>query len=171
MYLASIPEPAGTATEEEPADLASLPHMLFPDEATVVLDDDWWLDSAEVAAFTGEVARHLREHRRRPSPGQPGWLPRWPTHGGLSRRLSCSAAQIRSYQLRSRNGPAPISATSGSLREITSCPSCSLTWLPGSSLRCLQQRVSASPVRCTIAAVPSSPDRAQMMGRNRGLKA
>jgi pimeloyl-ACP methyl ester carboxylesterase len=66
VYVASIPEPAGTATEEEPADLASLPHLLFPDEATVVPDDDWWLDSAEAAAFPGEVVRHLREHRRRP---------------------------------------------------------------------------------------------------------
>jgi pimeloyl-ACP methyl ester carboxylesterase len=66
VYVASVPEPAGTATECEPADLASLPHMLFPDGATVVLDDDWWLASAEAAAFPGEVVRHLREHRRRP---------------------------------------------------------------------------------------------------------
>jgi pimeloyl-ACP methyl ester carboxylesterase len=40
--------------------------LLFPYEATVVLDDDWWLNSEEVAAFPAEVARHLSEHRRRP---------------------------------------------------------------------------------------------------------
>jgi pimeloyl-ACP methyl ester carboxylesterase len=66
VYVASIPEPAGTATEEEPDDLSSIAHMLFADEATVVLDDDWWLDSEEVAAFPGEVVCHLRDHRRRP---------------------------------------------------------------------------------------------------------
>jgi pimeloyl-ACP methyl ester carboxylesterase len=31
VYVASVPEPAGAATEDEPADLASLPHLLFPD--------------------------------------------------------------------------------------------------------------------------------------------
>jgi pimeloyl-ACP methyl ester carboxylesterase len=29
VYVASIPEPAGTATEEEPDDLSSIAHMLF----------------------------------------------------------------------------------------------------------------------------------------------
>jgi pimeloyl-ACP methyl ester carboxylesterase len=66
VYVGSVPEPVGTAAEDEPVDLASDPHMLFPDNATVVLDDDWWLGSEEVAAFPGEVVRHLREHRRRP---------------------------------------------------------------------------------------------------------
>jgi hypothetical protein len=73
MYVGSIPEPAGASPEEEPADQASIPHYLFPDEATVVLDDDWWLNSEEVAAFPTDVVRHLREHRRRPPQGIPTW--------------------------------------------------------------------------------------------------
>jgi Alpha/beta hydrolase family len=66
IFVASIPEPTSADPQGEPWDLASDPHLLFPDEAAVVLDDAWWLNSEEVAAFPAEVIHHLREHRRRP---------------------------------------------------------------------------------------------------------
>lgn len=57
-YFSSFPRP----TE---AELRSIPHVLFSDEA-VVLDDGWWLGSEEVAGFPTAVRCHLREHPRRP---------------------------------------------------------------------------------------------------------
>jgi len=66
VYVSSVPEPVETDSQEESSDLASAPWLLSPDEATVVLDDAWWLSTEEVAAFPEEVIRHLREHRRRP---------------------------------------------------------------------------------------------------------
>lgn len=66
LYLSSLPLPPHVNSGQEPFDPLGLPHLLFPDETTVVLDDDWWLNSEEVAAFPDEVIRHLREHRRRP---------------------------------------------------------------------------------------------------------
>ena len=66
VYVASIPEPTSADPQGEPWDLASDPHLLFPDQATVLPDDGWWLNSEEVAAFPAEVIHHLREHRRRP---------------------------------------------------------------------------------------------------------
>ncbi len=66
VYVASYPEPVGAGSEAEPVDLASLPHLLFPDEATLVLNNDWWLSTPEVRAFPPEVISHLQEHKRRP---------------------------------------------------------------------------------------------------------
>lgn len=51
----------------EPLDLDNNPHALYPDEATVVTDNDWWLATEEVAGLPDRVRRHLREHPRRPS--------------------------------------------------------------------------------------------------------
>jgi pimeloyl-ACP methyl ester carboxylesterase len=65
LYVGSFPEPVPTE-QGNPPELEGVPHMLFPDEATIVLDDDWWLASDEVAALPIEVVDHLREHRRRP---------------------------------------------------------------------------------------------------------
>lgn len=72
IYIGSFPQPleyfsfVPKPPEEDPTYPTSLPHLLFPDEATVVIDDDWWLGSEEVAGFPEVVRRHLREHRRRP---------------------------------------------------------------------------------------------------------
>lgn len=66
VYVSSVPEPAQTDSQEESSDLASAPWLLSPDEATVVLDDAWWLSTKEVAAFPEQVIRHLQEHPRRP---------------------------------------------------------------------------------------------------------
>ena len=65
VYVGWYPKPLDQA-DDEPEDLTSDPHMLFPDEATVVLDDDWWLKTEEVSAFPAKVVEHLRHHRRRP---------------------------------------------------------------------------------------------------------
>jgi pimeloyl-ACP methyl ester carboxylesterase len=66
VYLGSYPEPLETSSGDEPLDLDSMPWLLFPDDATVVLDDDWWLNTPEVTAWPDKVVSHLREHRRRP---------------------------------------------------------------------------------------------------------
>lgn len=66
IYVGSYPEPAQASAGSEPPDLDSLPGLLFPDDATVLLDNDWWLSTPEVAAWPEEVRSHLREHRRRP---------------------------------------------------------------------------------------------------------
>jgi hypothetical protein len=117
------PSPRAQPPAKNRVDLASDPHLLCPDEATVVLDDDWWLNSEEVAAFPAEVARHLSEHRRRPVTRSALLAPPVAEAWRTVRRLFCSAAQIRCYQVSSRTGRAPISATSGSWRETTSCHS------------------------------------------------
>ena len=66
IYVGSYPEPAQAGAASEPPDLGSLPGLLFPDDATVLLDNDWWLGTPEVAAWPEEVRSHLREHPRRP---------------------------------------------------------------------------------------------------------
>lgn len=66
IYVGSYPEPAQAGAGSEPPDLDSLPGLLFPDDATVLLDNDWWLGTPEVAAWPEEVRSHLREHPRRP---------------------------------------------------------------------------------------------------------
>jgi pimeloyl-ACP methyl ester carboxylesterase len=66
VYVASIPGPVEAGSAQEPADLESFPHLLFPDEETLVLDNDWWLATPEVKAFPAEVIDHLHEHPRRP---------------------------------------------------------------------------------------------------------
>jgi pimeloyl-ACP methyl ester carboxylesterase len=74
IYLGSYPEPVDTASSGEPLDPDSMPWLLFPDDATAVLDTDWWLGTPEIAAWPDEVVSHLREHRRRPIT-RSAWLP------------------------------------------------------------------------------------------------
>jgi pimeloyl-ACP methyl ester carboxylesterase len=68
VYVASYPVSIAAGSAQEPADLESWswPELLFPDEETFVLDNDWWLATPRVKAFPAEVIDHLREHKRRP---------------------------------------------------------------------------------------------------------
>lgn len=67
VYVGSYPEPVQTSSSDEPFfDLDGKPELLFPDAATVVLDNEWWLNTPMVAAWPDEVVSHLREHQRRP---------------------------------------------------------------------------------------------------------
>jgi pimeloyl-ACP methyl ester carboxylesterase len=66
VFLGYYPDPMESSLSEEPLDGDSMPWLLFPDDATAVVDDNWWLNTPEVAAWPDEVVSHLREHRRRP---------------------------------------------------------------------------------------------------------
>lgn len=68
IYVASIPQPIRVSDgDEAPALEVDLSHILFPDERTCLLDDEWWLyESDEATRFPGAVLSHFRSHRRRP---------------------------------------------------------------------------------------------------------
>jgi pimeloyl-ACP methyl ester carboxylesterase len=54
-------------------DPSEVPWLLTPDDSTVVLDNEWWLNTDQVRAWPDEVVRHLRDHRRRPI-SRSAWL-------------------------------------------------------------------------------------------------
>mgnify|MGYP003620822692 CR=1 FL=1 len=59
--------PTGPAAEgTPPPHELDLSHVVFLDEGTCVLDDDWWLAQDEVRSLAPEVQAHLHDHRRRP---------------------------------------------------------------------------------------------------------
>jgi pimeloyl-ACP methyl ester carboxylesterase len=62
VYLSWYPEPAETGSSDQSPDLDSP----LPDDATVTLDDDSWLNGPEAAAWPDEVSAICGEHRRRP---------------------------------------------------------------------------------------------------------
>lgn len=59
--------PTGPAADDAPPPHEmDLSHVVFLDEGTCVLDDDWWLAQEEVGSLPPEVQAHLHDHRRRP---------------------------------------------------------------------------------------------------------
>jgi pimeloyl-ACP methyl ester carboxylesterase len=67
IYVAAVPLPARpTVGDEPPTSAPDISHVLFPDERTCVLDDEWWLTQGEGATLPVPVIAHLRAHRRRP---------------------------------------------------------------------------------------------------------
>ena len=68
VYVASVP---GVAQSDrlQPAPTADpdLTHIVFGDDGTMVLDNDWFVTSdPAVATLPAEVIEHLRSHPRRP---------------------------------------------------------------------------------------------------------
>lgn len=67
IYVATLPRPAHPVAGEEPPALPpDLSHLLFPNEKTFVLDDQWWLTDGDGATLPEHVIAHLWAHRRRP---------------------------------------------------------------------------------------------------------
>lgn len=67
IYVASVPHPAhAVAGDEPPTHQPDISHVLFPDERTCVLDDQWWLTDGVAATLPEPVMAHLWTHRRRP---------------------------------------------------------------------------------------------------------
>lgn len=65
VYVATLPTGPGP-DDAPPLHDPDLSHVIFLDDGTCVLDDDWWLAQDEVASLPPEVQEHLRHHRRRP---------------------------------------------------------------------------------------------------------
>lgn len=65
VYVASFPTGPGPGEAPPPFDM-DLSHVVFADEGTCVLDDEWWLSQDEVATLPPDVQAHLHDHPRRP---------------------------------------------------------------------------------------------------------
>ncbi len=66
LYLGYVPGPADpSAAEGEPFDPTQVPWLLA-DDLTVVLDNEWWLNTDSVRGWPRKVVTHLRNHPRRP---------------------------------------------------------------------------------------------------------
>lgn len=65
VYVATFPTGTGPDEVPPPHEL-DLSHVVFLDDGTCVLDDDWWLAQEEVGSLPAEVRDHLQVHRRRP---------------------------------------------------------------------------------------------------------
>lgn len=65
VYVATLPTGTGPDEVPPPHEL-DLSHVVFLDDGTCVLDDDWWLAQEEVGSLPPEVQDHLHDHRRRP---------------------------------------------------------------------------------------------------------
>jgi len=67
VYVASVPQPVDEECgRQRAAGSPDLAHLLFPDDRTVVLDDEWWLTEGSGASLPRPVIDHLWAHRRRP---------------------------------------------------------------------------------------------------------
>jgi len=68
VYVASIPWlPPSDEQEPAPAGDPDLTHIVFGEDGTMVLDNDWFPDSdPTMATMPPEVMDHLRSHPRRP---------------------------------------------------------------------------------------------------------
>jgi pimeloyl-ACP methyl ester carboxylesterase len=67
IYVAAVPLPSFPSTgDEPPTQEPDVSHVLFPDEQTCVLDDQWWLTEGDGATLPAPVISHLWAHRRRP---------------------------------------------------------------------------------------------------------
>jgi pimeloyl-ACP methyl ester carboxylesterase len=67
VYVASVPKPLpDAAVDGPPSHPPDLSHILFPDDASCVLDDGWWLTDGDATTLPTDVIAHLHEHRRRP---------------------------------------------------------------------------------------------------------
>ena len=67
VYVAAIPHVAPTDDDPRPETPLDLAHVLFPDDRTCVLDDDWWLTDGDATTLPAPVVAHLWAHRRRPA--------------------------------------------------------------------------------------------------------
>lgn len=70
IYVAAVPgvPPADPVGDAPPVEL-DLSHLLFSDDGTVVLDNDWFVTSDPVMdTLPPEVVEHFRTHPRRPLP-------------------------------------------------------------------------------------------------------
>ncbi len=66
VYVAWVPRPiALVAGDEPPEPELDLSHVLFPDDATCLLDDEWFRTQGAGLRFPPEVLSHLRAHPRR----------------------------------------------------------------------------------------------------------
>ena len=66
VYVAWVPRPIALAPGDEPPELElDLSHVLFPDDATCLLDDDWFRTQGVGMSFPPEVQSHLQAHPRR----------------------------------------------------------------------------------------------------------
>jgi pimeloyl-ACP methyl ester carboxylesterase len=76
-YVPSPADPASPARFDPSLPLTAMtraaPWLLTPDDSTVVLDNDWWLNTEQVRAWPEDVVRHLRDHPRRPI-ARAAWL-------------------------------------------------------------------------------------------------
>lgn len=67
LYCGFVPEPVVPASQTDTSfDPADVPWLVTPDEQTVLLDNEWWLNSEQVQGWPDEVVGHLRAHPRRP---------------------------------------------------------------------------------------------------------
>lgn len=67
VYVAAVPQsarptPDGPPSSPQPDDS----HLVFPNDQTCVLDDEWWLTEGAGATLPPPVLDHLRHQRRRP---------------------------------------------------------------------------------------------------------
>ena len=65
VYVSTFPTGPGPDDAPPPHEM-DLSHVVFLDEGTCVLDDNWWLTQDEVGSLPAEVQAHLHDHRRRP---------------------------------------------------------------------------------------------------------
>jgi pimeloyl-ACP methyl ester carboxylesterase len=65
LYVGHVPALSDGAAVARLAP-SQVPWLLTPDDSTVVLDNEWWLNTDQVRARPDEVVRHLRDHPRRP---------------------------------------------------------------------------------------------------------
>lgn len=67
VYVACVPGGPPSADQAPPSGDPDLTHIVFGDDGTMVLDNDWFPDSdPSMAAMPPEVMNHLRSHPRRP---------------------------------------------------------------------------------------------------------
>jgi pimeloyl-ACP methyl ester carboxylesterase len=52
--------------DEAPTGSPDLSHVVFPDDQTCVIDNEWFLTEGDGAVFPAEVVTHLRRRPRRP---------------------------------------------------------------------------------------------------------
>lgn len=68
VFVASVPRPLDQSGDPFPPDgEMNLDHIVFPNDATCVLDNEWFIESdTATGTLSAEVRRHLRAHPRRP---------------------------------------------------------------------------------------------------------
>ena len=66
VYVAWVPRPIALVAGDEPPELElDLSHILFPDDATCVLDEEWFRTERAGLSFSPEVQTHVQANPRR----------------------------------------------------------------------------------------------------------